>query len=126
LRTMLTEINRITGLTKVANSAPIAACLFSFKAKNNFRDHFILRQIPPDDFKNGGLQEYRDHFVKMGRPADVLPDNEIHNDKDTFSSIAFSLIALQHGLGEIEEDARSVEYEFSDNLRVLAENLVRT
>jgi len=119
------ELNRIMGLTKAANSAPLAACLFSFKAKNNFRDHLFLRQIPASEFRDGAARQYREHFVKMGRPPSVLPDNEIHNDKDTFSSIAFSLIALQHGLGDIEEEAKTVEYEFTDNLRVLAENVVR-
>lgn len=132
---LLSEINKSVGLSHVATSVPIAACLWSFRPIDM---HLILRNWSLFDqhvINTGGrlivhrewnFLPHRQHFVDLGYTAQdsrmLGPDSRSHFDLDTLLSISFSMEAAQRGLqgsvtdGELEE--------LTDNLDILSLNLV--
>lgn len=132
---LLGRLNAVIGLSHVATSAPLAACLWSFRRVDlgtvltrwSLHDKYEIRAgdvvIKHSDWR---YEAHRRHFLALGytnADSRMLGDEpRSHFDLDTFFSNAFSLLAAQYGLqgcvreGELDE--------FTDNLEVLARNLV--
>lgn len=132
---LLTELNRIIGLSHLSTSVPISACLWTFRSidphvvlKNwTLFNHFEINTgsvtIAHSDWNNA---PHRQHFIDLGYTvADsrlLGVEQRSHFDLDTLFSIAFSILAAQNGLGDMvlgnELD------QFTDNLNILSKNLV--
>lgn len=132
---LLIELNRVIGLSHVATSVPISACLWTFRPidprealegwslYNHSEINTGCTKIPHSDWN---YAPHRQHFLDLGysgadsRLLDAEPRS--HFDLDTLFSIAFSMLAAQNGLRDL---VRSNELdEFTDNLYILAKNLV--
>jgi ADP-ribosylglycohydrolase len=132
---LLVELNRVIGLSHVATSVPISACLWTFRPIDpcevlenwtlfNHSDVYTGKVVIPHS--DWYYAPHRQHFIDLGYTADdsrLLGDERrSHFDLDTLFSIAFSMLAAQKGLGRM---IRNNELdEFTDNLDVLARNLV--
>lgn len=132
---LLAALNEGVGLSHVATSVPISACLWSFRPIDlravltgwSLFDHRVVhtaeREIAHSDWN---YRPHRQHFLDLGYTVDdsrmLGPDARCHFDLDTLFSIAFSMEAAQRGLqGSVEEGELD---ELTDNLDVLALNLV--
>ena len=98
---LLTELNAIVGLSHVATSVPIAACLWSFRpidivavlTKWSLFDHHVIHvdgvQIPHTAWNFG---PHRQHFLDLGYTVDdsrmLGADARCHFDLDTLFSNA--------------------------------------
>lgn len=132
---LLSELNGVIGLSHLATSVPISACLWTFcpiephKVLENWTlfNHSEINTgsvtIPHSDWNNA---RHRQHFIDLGYTvADsrlLGVEQRSHFDLDTLFSIAFSILAAQNGLGNMVRDNELEE--FTDNLYVLAKNLV--
>jgi hypothetical protein len=132
---LLIGLNRIIGLSHLATSVPISACLWTFRPIdplevleswtlfNHSEINTGCTTIPHSDWN---YAPHRRHFLDLGYTgADSrLLDGEprSHFDLDTLFSIAFSMLAAQHGLKDLVRGGELDE--FTDNLYVLAKNLV--
>lgn len=132
---LLAALNEGVGLSHVATSVPIAACLWSFRPIDirsvlsdwSLFDHHVIhaggREISHGDWT---YQPHRQHFLDLGYTADdsrmLGADARCHFDLDTLFSIAFSIEAAQRGLQGSVDDGELEE--LTDNLDVLALNLV--
>jgi hypothetical protein len=132
---LLAGLNGVSGLSHVATSAPIAACLWYFcpidarevLSSWSIHDKYEIRAgdtvIRHQSWR---YEPHKRHFRALGySSADSKLLNEesfSHFDLDTFFSIALSLRAAQHGFegcaGVGELDA------LTDNLDVLARNVI--
>lgn len=132
---LLAGLNAGVGLSHVATSVPIAACLWSFRpidirlvltSWSLFDPHVIHtggREIAHRDWN---YLPHRQHFLDLGFGAVdsrmLGPDARCHFDLDTLFSNAFSMEAAQRGLqGSVVDGELEV---LTDNLDVLALNLV--
>jgi hypothetical protein len=132
---LLAELNDVVGLSHVATSVPISACLWSFRALDMSTmlatwDLHNKREIRAGDVtiehRNWQYQAHRRHFLDLGyteRDSRLLKEESYsHFDLDTFFSIAFSLQAAQHG---VDDGIREGELdELTDNLHMLSRNLI--
>lgn len=132
---LLARLNAAIGLSHVATSAPIAACLWSFRPVDmrsvltswGLHDKYEIRAgdtvIKHSDWR---YDAHRRHFLALGYTgADsrlLAEEARSHFDLDTFFSNAFSLLAAQYGFQGCVRDGELDE--FTDNLEVLARNLV--
>jgi hypothetical protein len=132
---LLARLNAVIGLSHIATSVPIAACLWSFRRVDlaavltgwSLHDKYEIRAgdavIEHRDWR---YEPHRRHFLALGYTAGdsrlLGEDARSHFDLDTFFSIAFSLLAAQYGLQDCVRDGELDE--FTDNLDVLARNLV--
>ncbi|MCP3903110.1 MAG: hypothetical protein GY715_05685, partial [Planctomycetes bacterium] len=117
---------------RVAHSAirTPTTCFFASKIKNGYKkftqtSNYDEIKIDINDYIENGMPEYLDVLRSKGFSKEQIHEIKYQNiDVDTFVSITFSLVAAQHGIKEIENDIASVEYKFTDNLKILAKNLV--
>lgn len=132
---LLADLNRVVGLSHVATSAPIAACLWSFRPVDmrtvlstwDIHNKYEIRGgdmvIRHQDWR---YQAHQRHFRDLGYTgADSKLLNEesfSHFDLDTFFSISFSLLAALHGFEDCVEEGELDE--LTDNLEMLARNLI--
>lgn len=132
---LLAGLNEVIGLSHIATSVPIAACLWSFRpidlgavlAGWQVHDkHLIRAGDMAIEHRHWRYQTHKRHFLELGYTgADSKLLNEessSHFDLDTLFSIAFSLSAAQHGLRQCVQEGELDE--FTDNLEVLSKNLV--
>lgn len=132
---LLAALNASVGLSHVATSVPIAACLWSFRPIDivsvltewSLFDHHVLH-VDGLQIQHGAwnYQPHRQHFLDLGYTADdsrmLGADARCHFDLDTLFSNALSMEAARRGL---QGSVRAGELdELSDNLDVLALNLV--
>ena len=132
---LMVSLNEVIGISHVATSVPIAACLWSFRPVDlravlsnwSLHDKYEIRAgdvvIKHGEWR---YQYHRQHFLALGYTASdsrlLGEEPRSHFDLDTFFSISFSLLACQYG---IQDCVREGELdEFTDNLDVLARNLV--
>jgi len=132
---LLAHLNAVIGLSHIATSVPISACLWSFHRVDlgtvltswSLHDKYEIRAgdvvIKHGDWR---YEAHRRHFLALGYTgADsrlLGEEARSHFDLDTFFSNAFSLLAAQYGLQDCVGDEELDE--FTDNLEVLARNLV--
>lgn len=132
---LLRELNRGIGLSHVATSVPISACLWTFRPIDpldvlegwSLFNHSEIDtggfNIPHSDWN---YAPHRQHYLDLGysgadsRLLDTQPRS--HFDLDTLFSISFSMIAAQYGIKDMVRDDEL--HEFTDNLFVLARNLL--
>jgi hypothetical protein len=132
---LLAALNESIGLSHVATSVPLAACLWSFRPIDIrsvltdwslFNPHVIQTGGFEIAHRSWNYEPHRRHFLGLGYTADdsrmLGEDARSHFDLDTLFSIALSMEAAQRGLqGSVGESEIA---EFTDNLAVLALNLV--
>jgi hypothetical protein len=126
----------VTGMSHIATSVPIAACLWSFRPVDMrtvlatwdlHNKHEIRAGDVVIEHRHWRYHAHRRHFLELGYTAGdsrLLRENsDSHFDLDTFFSISFSLVAGQSGIqdGCVREGELN---EFTDNLKMLSRNLV--
>jgi hypothetical protein len=132
---LLADLNAVIGLSHIATSAPLAACLWSFHPVDmraalsgwSLHDKYEIRAGDAViEHRDWDYAPHRRHFLDLGYTAEdsrlLGEDARSHFDLDTFFSIAFSLLAAQFGFRDCVRDGELDE--FTDNLDVLARNLV--
>ncbi|MCP3946323.1 hypothetical protein, partial [Herbaspirillum sp.] len=123
-------LSKAVGVAHSAIRTPITACLFASKIRDGYKkftqtSNYDELKIDINDYIENGMPEYLDVLRSKGFSKEHIHEIKYQNiDVDTFVSITFSLVAAQHGIKEIENDIASVEYKFTDNLKILAKNLV--
>ena len=132
---LLSELNCVIGLSHLATSVPISACLWTFCP---IEPHEVLENwtlfnhseintgsvtIPHSDWNSA---PHRQHFIDLDYTVTdsrlLGVEQRSHFDLDTLFSIAFSILAAQNGLGNMVQDNEIDE--FTDNLYILSKNLV--
>ncbi|MEM7147062.1 MAG: ADP-ribosylglycohydrolase family protein [Verrucomicrobiota bacterium] len=103
---VLWRLSSIVGITHLSNSAPIAACLWSFKLDTRY-GHYLKQMVSGDKFTMDGYEFSKEQFVNLedsiqyygrqGLDADNLRTHSWHLDCDTLLSIAYSLVAAKSG-----------------------------
>lgn len=132
---LLSKLNIGVGLSHIATSVPISACLWSFRPIDIRRvltewslfDHHVIHsgtsQIAHRDWC---YQPHRQHFLDLGYTAEdsrmLGEDIRCHFDLDTLFSNAFSMEAAQRGLQGSVVDGDLAE--LTDNLDIMALNLI--
>ena len=132
---VLVDLNRVVGLSHVATSAPIAACLWSFRPVNMRTVLTTWDLHNKHEIRAGDVvirhnawcyQAHQRHFRDLGytgADSKLLHDaSSSHFDLDTFFSISFSLLAAQYGFEDGVDESELDE--LTDNLKVLARNLI--
>jgi hypothetical protein len=132
---LLIELNRVVGLSHLATSVPISACLWTFCPidPSAVLNHWTLfdrveihtgsSQIMHSDWN---YVVHRQRYINLGysvadsRLLDTPPRS--HFDLDTFFSIALSMLAAKNGVGNLVSDSEL--HEFTDNLYILSKNIV--
>jgi hypothetical protein len=132
---LLAGLNEVIGVSHVATSVPITACLWSFRPVNlqavlETWDIHNKYEIGTGDIvirhREWRYQSHKRHFLDLGYTGDdarlLKQESSSHFDLDTFFSIAFSLLAAQHGIQNCIQEGELDE--FTDNLTMLSRNLV--
>ncbi len=131
----LIELNKIIGLSHAATSVPIAAALWSFRPIDpcEVLDNWSLfnhSEVHTGDtvirHSDWDYARHRRHFLDLGYTGEdsrlLGEEARSHFDLDTLFSIAFSMMAAENGLGNLVRDGELDD--FTDNLEMLARNLV--
>jgi hypothetical protein len=132
---LLAALNRVIGLSHLATSVPISACLWTFRPVDpgDVLENWTLFNSAEIETGTAAILHsdwdyapHREHFMALGyteadsRLLGVEPRS--HFDLDTLFSISISMLASQNGIGNIVKGNELDQ--FTDNLHILSKNLI--
>lgn len=135
---LLLKLAEEIGIGHLAWSTPVTACFWSFCGCTNYNQWFEYQnqdEIDIDGTKIGTrilkksvFEEDRNYLEQIQRLEEFQASHGHHwrksIDVDTFFSIAFSLIAAEHGIDSIKKECNQAEQHFGENLYEISKCLV--